>query len=575
MGLLNSALQIGRSALLSYQGALEVVGNNISSSASPDYTRLSPQLDPLQGNGLTRGLQPGAGVALTDIQRHLDEALESRVRLAVSGDQAAAVQQATLAQVEALFDETSGVGLSSKLRAFLHGFDDVQNSPEDLALRELAISNGAQLAEALRTLRSRLIDLGAAADEQIEDLVNQANSLITQLADLNERISRAEAGGRARATGLRDQRDGVLRRLSEIVNITTIEQTNGAMNVYIGSETVVQGNFSRGLTVVTETLDGFTRTSVRFADTRSQVAIDGGRLAGLIAARDEHAYARVADVDRFAAAIITEVNRIHAEGQGLAGLRAVTGSVDLLATDVPLNQPAAGLDTAPRSGSFFIVVTDGGTGTDTAYRIDINLDEEPPTTLESLVADINAQVEGVTASITSDRRLSLTADEGLSFTFGHDGQAARSDTSLVLTALGVNTFFTGTDATDIAVRPELQSNPALLAAARTHHPGDGTNAGRLAALDAAESNVLDGTSIADFHHSMAGAVAVSTAAGRDRVDAASVILSSLRSQKESVSGVSLDEEAVSLLKFERAFQGATRFVTVVDELIGELVALIR
>ena len=83
MGLLNSALQIGRSALLGYEGALQVVGSNISSAGSADYTRLSPQLDPLQGNLITGDLQPGAGVALTAIQRNIDEALEGRVRLAI------------------------------------------------------------------------------------------------------------------------------------------------------------------------------------------------------------------------------------------------------------------------------------------------------------------------------------------------------------------------------------------------------------------------------------------------------------------------------------------------------------
>ena len=83
MGLLNSALNIGRTALLGYQGALQVIGNNISSAGTENYTRLTPQLSPLQGDTLTGNLKPGAGVALSGIQRNIDEALESRVRLAI------------------------------------------------------------------------------------------------------------------------------------------------------------------------------------------------------------------------------------------------------------------------------------------------------------------------------------------------------------------------------------------------------------------------------------------------------------------------------------------------------------
>ena len=61
MGLMNASLHIGRTAILSYQSALQVIGNNISSAASPDYVRLAPQLDPLQGPLITGELQPGAG----------------------------------------------------------------------------------------------------------------------------------------------------------------------------------------------------------------------------------------------------------------------------------------------------------------------------------------------------------------------------------------------------------------------------------------------------------------------------------------------------------------------------------
>src|SRR3990172_6857356 len=108
MGLLNSALQIGRSALLSYQGALQTVGSNISSAGSPDYTRLVPQLDPIQGSLVANDLQPGAGVALTDIQRYLDEALEGRVRLAIGGQESAGAPPTLSPPGETFFHSITG-----------------------------------------------------------------------------------------------------------------------------------------------------------------------------------------------------------------------------------------------------------------------------------------------------------------------------------------------------------------------------------------------------------------------------------------------------------------------------------
>jgi flagellar hook-associated protein 1 FlgK len=576
MGLLNSALQIGRSALLSYQGALQVVGNNISSAASPDYTRLSPQLDPMQGNDLTRGLQPGAGVSLTDIRRNLDEALESRLRLAISGEQSPALQQTTLAQVEAFFDDTSGAGVGARLQTFLNSFDDLQNAPEDRATRDLVLSNGSLLAESLRTARQQLIDLGQHADTRIAELVPTINELVADIADLNQRITRAEAGSTGLASGLRDQRDGLLRQLSELVDVSALEQPNGAINVYLGSEALAQGAFARRLAAVPQTEGVLTRTAVRFADTNADVAVQGGQLAGLIESRDRHAYGRLADLDRFAESLISEVNRIHADGLGLVGLDSLTGSVDVLAIDAPLNLSAAGLTQSVRNGSFYITVTDDTTRTPVATQLAVDFDDPTaPLTLEALVDSINTQVNGITASITVDRRLSIQADAGFTFAFGHDGQFARSDTSGVLAALGANTFFRGHNAGDIAVEDALLSNPLRIAAASTPHAGDGVIAGRIAALDATRIESLAGASLPEYFNSMVSEVAISSSAARERSDAALAIRSSLQAQKESVSGVSLDEEAISLLKYERAFQGTSRFISVVDGLLGELVSLIR
>ena len=53
------------------------------------------------------------------------------------------------------------------------------------------------------------------------------------------------------------------------------------------------------------------------------------------------------------------------------------------------------------------------------------------------------------------------------------------------------------------------------------------------------------------------------------------ILAALQTQKESISGVNLDEEAIQLLKFERAYQAAARYVVTVDRLLAELLSLVR
>lgn len=576
MGLLNSALQIGRSAILSYQGALQAIGNNISNVGSPDHTRRSIDLDPIQGAMIAGGLQPGAGVALTNIQRNIDESLESRIRLAIGDQQLANTRQLSYAQLESLLVDINGTGVSSRLVDFFLGFDELQNNPEDSATRDLTVTSGVLLAGSLHDLRAQIAALGEDIDGQIQNIVLQADEIANQIARLNSDITTSETGRRGQANALRDQRDGLLRELGEIFDVTVREQPDGALNVYVGNEALVQGDVTRGLVAVLQSDGEFTRTSIRFADTNQEISVQGGRLAGLLSSREDAAFGRISAIDELAAAVINDVNRIHSNGQGRDSLRNVTGTYDVLATDVSLNSSAAGLPFSPTSGSFYITVIDDASGTPVSQRINVLLDgSADSTTLESLVLAINTQTSNINASITSDNRLAISADDGFSFVFGYDGQQPRADTSGVLAALGVNTFFTGTDARNISVNETLINQPSLLAAASVFVSGDGSNAGNIASLDTSISQRLNNVSLVQFFNAISNSVATGASGANSEVDATDSVLISLQTQKESISGVSLDEEAIALVKFQRAFQGAARYISVVDQLIGELISIIR
>ena len=98
---------------------------------------------------------------------------------------------------------------------------------------------------------------------------------------------------------------------------------------------------------------------------------------------------------------------------------------------------------------------------------------------------------------------------------------------------------------------------------------------RLAGVLNSPSDLLNGSSVLQFYNNVANDVAVNGAAARTSGEAASAILSALQIQKENISGVSLDEEAIELIKYERAFQGAARFLSTVDTMMTELMNIIR
>jgi len=567
MGLVTSALQIGRSALLAYQNAIYVTGDNIANAGSNMYARRTPILTPLPSVGMVPGYSTGLGVQLGSLRRNVDEALENRLRTAVSDERSALTEQYTLGRVESLFNELSNYDLSSQLNEFFNAWSDCQNTPQDISTRGIVLTVGASLAGSMHRMRNDLVQTHKQLNEQITGTTDEINRLLGEVADLNRQVVAAEAGG-GTANSLRDQRDGALKELSELVSIQIRQQKDGSVNVYAGNDLLVQAAMIRRVRVETKTVDGLATSQVRFEDDHSLLDARGGTLEGILNSRQQHVLTHMASLNQLTAALIQDVNRLHAEGQGLVGLTDVTGEYAVFDPAVALNTSGAGLDPVPQNGSFLITVTDDA-GRSTVTQIDVDLDGVgPDTTLNDLAAALDA-ADHISASVTADGHLSITADPGASFTFSQDS-------SHVLGALGMNTFFSGSDASDISINSLLANSPELLAVATENLEGDGSNAGRIAALANEISATLGGRqSLMDFYNSMVGAVAVSGQAALNAVAAAGIISGALEAQHESVSGVNLDEEAVQLMKFEKAYQGAARYISVVDELINELIGLIR
>ncbi len=576
MGLINTALHIGQSAITSYQSALSVVGNNIANAADPDYTRQRAVLQPVIGSPLPGGIQPGGGVALTSLERIINEALEGRLRLALGDAESARIQSNTLTQIETGFNELTENDLSTMMSRLFNSFQDVQNNPTDIGLRSVAIGNATALADALRIRQQGLKGLADELNTQIVASVQQADELAKQIANLNIQVVEAEAGGQI-AGALRDARDALLRELGEIVEITVRTQESGTVSVFVGNETLVQFGNSRGLTTQTEVDGDQVREEVHFGDNSGQAEIRGGMLEGLITARDTYVTGAADVIDRLSVGLISALNEIHTNGQGLEGFGSVTATYAVADATLALNDSAAGLTFVPQTGSFFVSVTDLAGGQTVSSRIDIDLDGQngDDTTLDSLAAQIDGTVANLTAAVGVDGKLTLTADAGFEMTFGHDGAAARDDSSNVLAALGINTLFQGNDASDIAVNEVIAARPELLAASSVNITGDGANVGLLA--DAGNNNVaeLNDVTVFNFYNQTLGAMGVQTASAAARLDGAAATSEALSQQRASISGVNLDEEAVDLLRYERAFQGAARFTSIIDRLIAELLSIAR
>jgi len=568
VAVLGTSYQIGNSALAAYQAAIAVTGQNIANVGNPDYARQTGRLEPINGGTTSSGTAPGAGINLANLQRHLDEAVESRLRLSLAERSGAEARYQSLSRVEALYDELTEYDLSSQLNKLFGGLASLQADPTETTARNLVIAQADAVIETLQRHRNGLLNEASDLNNTIEELTQNANVLASEIAELNELIVTAEAHSPGGAGALRDRRDGLLRELGELMEVETREQSNGILNVYVGSEPLVDFNHSRGLTTEAVLEDGVERVTVRFADNNGTVILREGQVGALQEARDVHLAGQIEKLDGLTRALIYEVNRVHSSGRGLVGYSSLMGSYAVDDATAALNSDEAGLVFPVENGTFLVHVGDPDTERTTTRLIAVDLDglNDDDTTLTSLAAALDA-VPNLNATVTADNRLQLSTDAGCEATFSEDSSGA-------LAALGVAGFFEGTDARTMDVASAVRADPRLIATSLNGAPGDGSNAGRLAAVGSNVSDLLAGQTIQDFHAGLVNTLAVQVSAAQTEYEASDAVYSSLLAQREATSGVSLDEEAINLTKYERAFQGASRFLSVLDSLTSEVLSLV-
>jgi flagellar hook-associated protein 1 FlgK len=561
-----SSIQIANNALIAAQLGLQVTANNVANANTPGYIRQSLVLtpSPTQRYG---GVLLGLGVDVAAVIQQTDRFLEERVRNAFSDLSNSATQEETYVQLETLIGELSDTDLSTSLSEFFNSIHDILNQPDSVSVRNLAVLQGRTLTDDIRRLYDRVSQVREDVNKQIHGTADRINGLLHDIARLNVQITVAEGGGAisSDAVGLRDKRSQALSELASIIDIQAVEQTTGDVTVFTGGDYLVfQGTVRE---VRSEPVpDGqLNKYEIRLKDTDSRISTSSGELAGLYASRDTILTSFLDQFNQFTRSLMFEFNKLHSSGQGLVGLSDVTSEFAVTDTTLPLDH--AGLAFTPVNGSFDILVRNQQTGltTTTQIRVDLNgLDED--LSLEDLAAAIN-DIDGISAVITPNRRLQIKSDSTL-VTFGF-----ANDTSGVLAALGINNFFSGTGAANISVSQVISADPARFAASAGGIGEDTQIAVKLANLLNTPLASLGGSNLAVQYDRVVGEVTQGAAVTKSVTDGFRTFHSTLDSQLLAVQGVNIDEEAIRMITYQRAFQASARVVSTINELLEVLVNL--
>ncbi len=332
------ALNMAGQSLQTQMAGIEVTGQNLSNVNTTGYTRQAVDIE--TSPDITTGIGPeGTGAEAVSIQQITNQLLNNQIQSQQSTNGYWNSQQSALQSVqddlnEFLSNTTSNSGstvtssgLSTLLSNFFNDAQAVATSPTSMSARQAVISDAQTLASAFNQMSSEFGQATSNLNTSLSTDVDSANQLLSNIATLNSQISLAEFGG-GQPNDLIDQQRQDLQNLAQLTNITTTAGTNGAVNVSIGGQSLVQGN------QVVDTLQtydpGNGNLLVKTATGGVPLTLTGGSMQGTIDARDGTLATLETGVNNLASSVITLVNNVYSTGYGLD---STTGSAFFTGTD--------------------------------------------------------------------------------------------------------------------------------------------------------------------------------------------------------------------------------------------------
>ncbi len=537
-----STIQQSAGARQAAQLGLQVVGNNIANSNTPGYIRQELQLASAESVRIG-GLIQGHGVRPTGIVQVVDQALVERKADANTALAGAESLDKAYGQLEELTSDLNNDGLNQQLSLFNNALLELSAQPNDSSLRQFVILQGETLSTNIRRTRENVVERKELWNNELSDMSSQINRLTGRIAKLNLDIATIEGGGliHSDATGLRDQRYQDLEELAGLIKIDVQEQASGSVSVFVGGDYLISNGINREVyTAYNPKLEG---NEVRIVETDSPLQTTGGKVAAAVTARDEIFGNYIDNLDEIATALIRSVNEVHSQGQGRHGFSSLLATVPA-DSGVPL--PDAQLAWTPRNGTFDINVVDLQGQVISTHRIPVQiLGQVTDSTISSIAADINS-IDGLSANVTGEGRLEILSDSPTAeFTFA-------DDTSGFLAAAGLNSFFVGDNAVDIAVNPTLSADSDLLAVSAGGIGHDTDVLTQLIDLVDRPLDHLDGHSVRSTYEDSVAVFGQQVSLQNSATEGLRNFYQTLQSQHLAFSGVNIDEESIKMIAFQRA-----------------------
>ena len=619
-----AGIEIGKRSLMAQHQSIMTAGHNISNADNEGYSRQRVNLrafDPLYRPDLEREERPGQvgqGIDVMSITRLRDELLDLRITAQANLESYWETRDKYYTMLESIYNEPDDVSIRTTMDAFWQSWQELSVYPESQAARQAVVSRGESMVNAVKQRYIALQGVGNLLNGDIEATVKQVNDYTLQIAEINKEIVRSEAMG-DNPNDLYDRRDLLVEKLSKLINITSDRRDPDEFMIHVDGHILVQGGKSRQFDVVPLT-DNYGYTKVVWADTENDAFFSGGSLGALIELRDKDVRSEIQNLNTVAMNFADLVNDIH---------RVSLGANNVTGLDFFVEEPfvANALGNYDRDGdgiedSTYVFRMSGlnaldaqeqtglaGVITVAGHKGNVQIPYYPTDTVETVVNRINDSDAEVKAYLDRDNRLVLKAttassmdnpdfvirhveDSGF-FLSGYAGILAGSgeenayDFNRASAVQALSGFGTDT-AVRYAVAPVLNPsgymsvNGAIttdilsVAAGKPGingvvEAGDGSAALEIASLRNSPVMIGRARTFDDYFAESVTNVGLKGEQAQTNLLSQNKIMADLRTMRDSISGVNIDEELADIIKFQHGYNAAAKFVTVVDELLETVI----
>lgn len=618
MGSTFSGIELGKRSIMAHTDAISTAGHNISNANTEGYSRQRVQLkefDPLYRPDLERPERAGMigqGIDVQSITRVRDEMLDQRITAQQNQESYWDTRSKYYTMIEQIYNEPDEVSVRSNMDKFWESWQELSVNPESQAARQAVVTRGESLSDSIKSKWENLMGVGSLINSDIDSTVKQINSYANQIAAVNSEIVRSRGIG-DNPNDLLDRRDLLVDKLSKLANITTDRRDPDEFMVHLDGKVLVQGGVARNFDLVSLT-DNNGYEKLVWADTREDASVSGGTLGALIELRDVDVRNEIQSLNTMTMNFSDLVNDVHRNAYGannVTGLdfftqhsfvENVNGNFDRNGDGVLDHSyifrftGTTTLNPQEQIGFEGVMTFSGPSG-------NVQVPYHPTDTVETVINRINDSNGEVKAYLDRNNNLVLKGTtvqnvENPDFVIRHveDSGFFLTGYSGILAASGADGAydFARADAVDslagaqFAVSPVL--NPAgyievngvikndvksVAAAFRDDsgnvNAGDGRAAVEIASIRNTKVMIGHERTLDDYFADSVTNVGLKGEQAENNLRSHMAIMNDLRTMRDSISGVNIDEELSDIIKFQHGYNAAAKFVTIWDSLIDTVI----